>query len=118
MNDDPQPQPRIRVGLGIDFMKFPNRCRHCDPAPCQQVCPTGAIYKDELLGSVIVNEARCISCGMCAMVCPFNAIAFYRTPVSEKAVSYKCDDCIERRKEENNLPASKPVKPARLSLVK
>lgn len=98
LNDDPQPQPRISVGLGIDFMKFPNRCRHCDPAPCQQVCPTGAIYKDESLGSVIVNEARCISCGMCAMVCPFNAIAFYRTPASEKAVSYKCDDCIERQK--------------------
>ena len=98
LNDDPQPQPRIKVGLGIDFLKFPNRCRHCDPAPCQQVCPTGAIYKDETLGSVIVNEARCISCGMCAMVCPFNAIDFHRTPASEKAVSYKCDDCIERQK--------------------
>jgi Fe-S-cluster-containing dehydrogenase component len=24
------------------------------------VCPTGAIYKDEILGSVLVNEARCI----------------------------------------------------------
>jgi len=98
LNDEPQPRPRISVGLGIDFMKFPNRCRHCDPAPCHQVCPTGAIYRDETLGSVIVNEARCISCGMCAMVCPFNAIAFYPTPASEKAVSYKCDDCIERQK--------------------
>lgn len=97
LNDDPRPQPRIKVGLGIDFLKFPNRCRHCDPAPCQLVCPTGAITKDETLGSVIVNEARCISCGMCAMVCPFNAIDFHQTPASEKAVSYKCDDCIERR---------------------
>jgi len=50
------------------------------------------------LGSVIVNEARCISCGMCAMVCPFSAIAFHRTPDAETAVSYKCDDCIDRQK--------------------
>jgi anaerobic carbon-monoxide dehydrogenase iron sulfur subunit len=98
LNDKPQSQPRIKVGLGIDFMKFPNRCRHCDPAPCQQVCPTGAIYKDEILGSVLVNEARCISCGMCAMVCPFNAVSFYGTRDSKNTVSYKCDDCIERRK--------------------
>jgi carbon-monoxide dehydrogenase iron sulfur subunit len=35
---------------------------------------------------------------MCAMVCPFNAIAFYPTPDTKKAVSYKCDDCIERQK--------------------
>jgi len=97
LHDDPRPRPRISVGLGIDFMKFPNRCRHCDPAPCHQVCPTGAIYRDEALGSVLVNEARCISCGMCAMVCPFNAIRFYPTADTATDVSYKCDDCIARQ---------------------
>ena len=99
LNDDPQPQPRISVGLGIDFMKFPNRCRHCDPAPCHQICPTGAIYKDEELGSILVKETNCISCGMCAMVCPFSAITFHRTPVTNTVISYKCDDCIERQKD-------------------
>ncbi|MEA1968576.1 MAG: 4Fe-4S dicluster domain-containing protein [Thermodesulfobacteriota bacterium] len=99
LNDDPQPQPGISVGLGIDFMKFPNRCRHCDPAPCQQICPTGAIYRDEESGSVIVKETSCISCGMCAMVCPFSAITFHRTPAVNTLISYKCDDCIERRKD-------------------
>jgi len=98
LNDDPRPQPRINVGLGIDFMTFPNRCRHCDPAPCRQVCPTGAIYRDEQLGSIIVDEARCISCGMCAMVCPFSAITFHRSQGRETAVSHKCDDCIDRQK--------------------
>jgi anaerobic carbon-monoxide dehydrogenase iron sulfur subunit len=99
LNDDPQPQPRISVGLGIDFMKFPNRCRHCDPAPCHQICPTGAIYKDDEFGSVLVKETSCISCGMCAMVCPFSAITFHRTPATNTFVSYKCDDCIDRQKD-------------------
>ncbi|MBW2010744.1 MAG: 4Fe-4S dicluster domain-containing protein, partial [Deltaproteobacteria bacterium] len=79
LQDTPQPQPRIKVGLGIDFMTFPNRCRHCDPAPCRQICPTGAIYRDEESGSVLVKEDECISCGMCAMVCPFSAITFHKT---------------------------------------
>lgn len=98
LNDDPPPQPRISVGLGIDFMTFPNRCRHCDPAPCQHICPTGAIYKDEEFGSVLINEINCISCGMCAMVCPFSAITFHKTPSTNNFISYKCDDCIERQK--------------------
>jgi carbon-monoxide dehydrogenase iron sulfur subunit len=40
---------------------FPNRCRHCDPAPCQQVCPTGAITRDDVLGVVLVDpDAPCV----------------------------------------------------------
>lgn len=99
LQDTPQPQPRIKVGLGIDFMTFPNRCRHCDPAPCRQICPTGAIYRDEELGSVLVKEDECISCGMCAMICPFSVITFHKTLNRDKLVSYKCDDCIGRQKE-------------------
>ena len=97
LNDNPQPQPRIKVGLGIDFLTFPNRCRHCDPAPCMQICPTGAIYRNAEYGSVLVNEEKCISCGMCAMVCPFSTISFYSTPQTGKPVSHKCDDCIDRQ---------------------
>ena len=105
LNDNPQPRPRINVGLGIDFLTFPNRCRHCDPAPCMQTCPTGAIYRNAEYGSVLVNTEKCISCGMCAMVCPFSAISFYTTPQQTgKSVSCKCDDCIDRQ--------NKNIKPA------
>ena len=32
--ETPQPKPRIHVGAGCFNEGFPNRCRHCDPAPC------------------------------------------------------------------------------------
>jgi len=100
LNDKPGPLPRIKVGQGIDILTFPNRCRHCDPAPCMQACPTGAIFRNVDHGSVLVKEDRCISCGMCAMVCPFSAIIFHNTRETDNQISYKCDDCIDRRRKE------------------
>ena len=104
LNDKPVPLPRIKVGQGIDILAFPNRCRHCDPAPCMQACPTGAVFRDLDHGSVFVKEDKCISCGMCAMVCPFSAIVFHNTPEVNNQISYKCDDCIDRRRE-GKIPA-------------
>jgi carbon-monoxide dehydrogenase iron sulfur subunit len=43
--ETPQPKPRIHVGAGRFNEGFPNRCRHCDPAPCQMACLAGAIYR-------------------------------------------------------------------------
>ncbi|CAN2039452.1 anaerobic carbon-monoxide dehydrogenase iron sulfur subunit [Candidatus Magnetomoraceae bacterium gMMP-15] len=97
LRDDPQSQPRINVGLGIDFLTFPNKCRHCDPSPCQQICPTGAIYRDADTESVLIEVTKCISCGMCAMVCPFSTISFYKVSNLNKSTAYKCDNCISRQ---------------------
>ena len=30
----PLPRSRIHIGTGAFEAGFPNRCRHCDPAPC------------------------------------------------------------------------------------
>lgn len=98
VNEESQSQPRIKVGMGIDFMTFPNRCRHCDPAPCKEICPTGAIFREEETGSVLVKESKCISCGMCAMVCSFSTINYYQNLPTGKPSAYKCDDCINRQK--------------------
>ena len=56
---------------------FPNKCRHCDPAPCLQVCPTGAISRDAAHDVVLIDTGRCIACAMCAMVCPFDVITYH-----------------------------------------
>lgn len=96
------PQPRIRVASGLYLnSSFPNTCRHCDPAPCIGVCPTGAITRDTDQSMVLVDGPKCITCAMCAMVCPFDVLTFYPLPHVDlkKAVAVKCDQCRERQQQ-------------------
>lgn len=96
----PAPRKRVHVEAGpTPTLAFPNRCRHCDPAPCLQVCPSGAITRDDGLGLVLVEPKRCIGCAMCAVVCPFDVITFHPLadgPGPEVPVAVKCDGCIDR----------------------
>lgn len=100
--EEPGPHPRIHVEVGpTPTTSFPNRCRHCQPAPCQQVCPTGAIYRDQDADLVLLDAGRCIACAMCAIVCPFDALTFHPAPangdgVPRALVAFKCDGCVER----------------------
>ncbi|PWR71675.1 4Fe-4S dicluster domain-containing protein [Methanospirillum lacunae] len=98
--------PRIHVESVDNYLSFPNRCRHCDPAPCMQVCPTRALSRDEATGSVLVSYTRCIQCSVCAMACPFGIITFQqvRQLESDREVNAKCDNCIGRLSE-NRIPA-------------
>nr|WP_303646012.1 4Fe-4S dicluster domain-containing protein [Candidatus Solincola tengchongensis] len=99
LGETPVSVPRIRVEVGMSYLTFPNRCRHCDPAPCLQVCPTNALVRDERTGLVAQEYARCIRCTACAMACPFGVIQF--KPVlqtgPERVVNAKCDGCLDRR---------------------
>ena len=97
-----KPRPRVLVAPGLYLdTSFPNKCRHCDPAPCLTVCPTGAISRNAGMDIVLVDGDRCISCAMCAMVCPFDVITFYPSPTArwDKPVAIKCDHCIERQRQ-------------------
>jgi electron transport protein HydN len=53
---------------------MPIQCRHCEDAPCAQVCPVGAITQTK--GNIIIDEGRCMGCKTCLMACPFGAIDF------------------------------------------
>lgn len=98
--ETPLPRKRVHVEVGpVPTFAFPNRCRHCDPAPCLLVCPTGAITRDDDYGVVLVDPARCIGCAMCAVVCPFDVLTFHPLaggPGPGVAVAVKCDGCIDR----------------------
>lgn len=99
--ETPLPRPRIHAEPGLYLnTSFPNKCRHCDPAPCLAVCPTGAISRDADLDIVVVDGYKCITCAICAMVCPFDVLTFYPSPLVElnKPVALKCDHCIERQR--------------------
>ncbi len=41
--------------------------------PCEQVCPVGAISKNEN-GIASIDFEKCISCGKCVAACPFGAV--------------------------------------------
>ena len=91
-------KPRIHIGVGPELRPFPNKCRHCEPAPCQEACMPGAIRSDIAEGLKIVDLARCIGCGMCGMVCPYFAIRYYPEAHApgHGPVAIKCDGCHER----------------------
>lgn len=106
--ETPTPRKRMHVEPGpVPTNSFPNKCRHCDPAPCMGVCPTGAITRDDDEGLVLVHPQRCIGCAMCAVVCPFDVITFHPLaggPSPETAVAVKCDGC-EARVRRGETPA-------------
>lgn len=61
---------------GMPRMEFlPISCQHCENAPCQQVCPTGATYTDDT-GTVLVDYEKCIGCRYCITACPYEVRQF------------------------------------------
>ncbi|MFC2023263.1 4Fe-4S dicluster domain-containing protein [Chloroflexota bacterium] len=81
---------RIRVvkiePLGIDQ---PHVCRLCRPAPCLEACPTGALYRDQVTGAVLLEADECIGCSACADACPFEMAALH----PEISLALICDLC-------------------------
>jgi formate dehydrogenase iron-sulfur subunit len=68
-------------------------CKHCQNAPCLEVCPTGAIVRTEF-DTVYVQQDVCNGCGYCVSACPFGVIA--RAPTDGRA--HKCTLCYDRLK--------------------
>jgi len=95
----PSPLKRVHVEKAFSF-SYPARCLHCADAPCIRACPVGAMSRETDIGSVVVNEDRCMGCFMCAMVCPFGAISLN----PGKRTALKCDFCGSRLRE-GRVPA-------------
>ena len=76
----------IAQGKGVDI---PVVCLNCGDAPCMNICPTGALYRKETDGMVLVRSDVCSGCAMCVSVCPAGAITL--DPVEGTAA--KCDLC-------------------------
>lgn len=96
-------KPRIHIVKTKDMELLPNKCRHCNPAPCEMSCITKAIYRIENDEIVVINPDKCINCGMCAMACPFGVIRYHKY-IHNKIAAHKCDQCILRLKE-GQVPA-------------
>ena len=80
---------KIRV---IDFdnmFPIPLMCLQCEKPFCAEICPSGAIIKEEETGVVKVSKEKCVGCKMCTLACPFGSIAFS----TEDRIVVKCDFC-------------------------
>ncbi len=73
----------------IEGEVLPMVCRQCDEPPCLDICPMGAIDKNEDTGLVNVDYDKCIGCRMCISACPFGAMDY--DVVGKKVM--KCDLC-------------------------
>jgi carbon-monoxide dehydrogenase iron sulfur subunit len=66
------------------------------------VCPTASLHRTPDYPDIVLLDAhKCIACGMCAMVCPFDVITYFPLSAApERAVvAVKCDHCIERQRQ-------------------
>lgn len=70
-------------------MYVPMICEHCQVPLCAEVCPMGAISRNDETRAMVLNPDLCIGCKMCMTACPFGAISINH---KTKAM-IKCDLC-------------------------
>lgn len=74
------------------MMYLPRLCEHCLNPACVASCPSGAIYKREEDGVVLIDQDKCRGWRMCVSGCPYKKI--YYNWSSGK--SEKCTLCYPR----------------------
>ena len=70
------------------FMLYlPRLCEHCLNPTCAASCPSGAIYKREEDGIVLIDQDKCRGWRMCVSGCPYKKIYFnWKSGKSEKCI--------------------------------
>ncbi|MCC7076960.1 MAG: nitrate reductase subunit beta [Acidimicrobiia bacterium] len=86
-------QDRVRLDYEHVFMFYlPRICEHCLNPSCVASCPSGAMYKREEDGIVLVDQDKCRSWRFCVSGCPYKKVYFNH--VTGKAE--KCTFCYAR----------------------
>lgn len=69
------------------MMYLPRLCEHCLNPACVAACPSGAIYKREDDGIVLIDQEKCRGWRMCVSGCPYKKIYFnWSSGKSEKCI--------------------------------
>ena len=86
-------QEKLRAEYEQAFMFYlPRICEHCLNPSCVASCPSGAMYKREEDGIVLVDQAKCRGWRFCVSGCPYKKVYFnHRTGKAEK-----CTLCYPR----------------------
>jgi len=76
----------------VFMMYLPRICEHCINAPCVSSCPSGAMYKRDEDGIVLVDQNACRAWRHCTTSCPYKKVYFnWKTNKAEK-----CTMCFPR----------------------
>ena len=76
----------------VFMMYLPRICEHCLNPSCVASCPSGAMYKREEDGIVLVDQEACRGWRMCVSNCPYKKVYFnWQTGKAEK-----CTLCYPR----------------------
>jgi formate dehydrogenase iron-sulfur subunit len=72
-------------------------CKHCEQAPCEKSCPTGALIYNQF-GDVYLQNDICNGCGYCVSACPFGVLG-RAEPAHDDGHAHKCTLCMDRQEE-------------------
>ena len=86
-------EDKVKLEFEQTFMFYlPRICEHCLNPSCAASCPSGAIYKRDEDGIVLVDQDRCRGWRMCVSGCPYKKVYFnHKTGKAEK-----CTFCYPR----------------------
>ncbi len=86
-------QEQVKMVYEQAFMFFlPRICEHCLNPSCVASCPSGAMYKREEDGIVLIDQERCRGWRFCVSGCPYKKVYFnHNTGKAEK-----CTLCYPR----------------------
>jgi carbon-monoxide dehydrogenase iron sulfur subunit len=81
---------RIKVNqIREEGVVEPTICHHCNPSPCEEACPTKALFRSPSMPAVVIfDRDKCDQCHSCADACPFGAIQ-----IGPQGDVLKCDLC-------------------------
>ena len=79
---------RVFLEFRDSFMMYlPRICNHCLNPACVAACPSGAAYKREEDGVVLIDQDRCRAWRYCLSGCPYKKVYYnWRTGKSEKCL--------------------------------
>lgn len=71
----------------VFMLYLPRLCEHCLNPACVASCPSGALYKREEDGIVLVDQERCRGWRYCVSGCPYKKVYFnWKTGRAEKCL--------------------------------
>jgi Fe-S-cluster-containing dehydrogenase component len=106
------------------YLTIPRRCMHCRNAPCANLCPFGAAFRQDN-GTVRIHPDVCMGGAKCKSVCPWHiperqsGVGLHMDLLPQYAgngVMYKCDRCYNRVAK-GELPACIEICPEKVQEI-